>query len=431
MKENKMRRIDYKWVMIVICFLMVMIALGFGNSTKSLFPDEIAKDLGVERSLVSIGESCRYIATAVTNLFFSFLVLKFGPKKLVCAGFISLAAGALIYSVAESLFPIYVAGSLLGVGFSFTTTTMVGYVVGIWYTKNKGTIMGFILASSGLGGAIAIRIVGNLIDPTVIGSYRAAYRLIAAVFGVTLIVLIIFFRSRPKTTEENTGAGAQKRTQKRGQDWVGIEFYQAARKPYFWGIVLCIFFSGMILQGINGIAAMHFKDVGIDYGRVKSILSFGALILAGAKFATGFIYDRMGLRVTASLCTFFGIVATFLLAFVKGNDIGFVLAILYAVCAQMAFPLETIMLPIYASDLFGKKSYSKIMSFFVSVNVSGYAVGAPLMNLCYDIFNSYVPALVLVGSIMVGAFVLLQFVVTAAHKEQAKIIEALEKTAQA
>ena len=130
MKENKMRRIDYKWVMIVICFLMVMIALGFGNSTKSLFPDEIAKDLGVERSLVSIGESCRYIATAVTNLFFSFLVLKFGPKKLVCAGFISLAAGALIYSVAESLFPIYVAGSLLGVGFSFTTTTMVGYVVG-------------------------------------------------------------------------------------------------------------------------------------------------------------------------------------------------------------------------------------------------------------------------------------------------------------
>ena len=343
MKENKMRRIDYKWVMIVICFLMVMIALGFGNSTKSLFPDEIAKDLGVERSLVSIGESCRYIATAVTNLFFSFLVLKFGPKKLVCAGFISLAAGALIYSVAESLIPIYIAGSLLGVGFSFTTTTMVGYVVGIWYAKNKGTIMGFILASSGLGGAIAIPIIGNLIDPTVTGSYRAAYRLMAVIFAFALIFILFFFRSSPKSVEADTQSLPQKNAKKRGRDWVGIDFSQAVRKTYFWGIILCIFFSGLILQGINGIAAMHFKDVGIDYGRVKSILSFGALILAGAKFATGFIYDRMGLRVTASLCTFFGIVATFLLAFVKGNEIGFVLAILYAVCAQMSFPLETIM----------------------------------------------------------------------------------------
>ena len=419
------KKIDYKWAMIAICFLMVMIALGFGNSTKSLFPDEIAKDLGVERSLVSIGESCRYIATAVTNLFFSFLVIKFGPKKLVCAGFIALAAAALIYSVAESLIPIYIAGTLLGIGFSFTTTTMVGYVVGIWYAKNKGTIMGFILASSGLGGAIAIRIVGDLIDPAVTGSYRAGYRLMAAVFAVMLIVILMFFRSHPKQSIE-ADAPPQKASKKRGQDWVGIEFSQAVKKLYFWGIVLCIFFSGLILQGINGIAAMHFKDVGIDYGRVKSLLSFGALILAGAKFCTGFLYDRLGLRATASICTFFAIAATFLLAFVKGNDIGFVLAILYAISAQLAFPLETIMLPIYASDLFGKKSYSKIMGLFVSVNTAGYAAGAPLMNLCYDRFGTYVPALLLVSSMMCGIFVLLQFVISAAHNDRNKILASIE-----
>ena len=167
---------------------------------------------------------------------------------------------------------------------------------------------------------------------------------------------------------------------------------------------------------------MHLKDVGIDYGRVKSLLSFGALILAGAKFGTGFVYDRFGLRVTASACTFFAIATTFLLAFVKGNDVGFVLAILYSITAQLAFPLETIMLPLYASDLFGKKSYSKIMGLFVSVNTAGYAAGAPLMNLCYDQFGTYVPALLLVSVMMCGIFVLLQFVITAAHREQKKIL---------
>ena len=82
------RKFDYTWIIIISSFIMVMISLGFTSSTKSLFPDEIAKELGVTRSLVSIGESCRYIATAVVNVFFGFLVQKFGPKKLICGGYI-------------------------------------------------------------------------------------------------------------------------------------------------------------------------------------------------------------------------------------------------------------------------------------------------------------------------------------------------------
>lgn len=413
---------NYQLIMIIICFLMVMISMGFGNSTKSLFPDEIAKDLGTQRSLVSIGESCRYIATAIANLFFGFLIVKFGSKKLVCAGFVSLVLAALLYSVARSLPVIYIAGTLLGIGFSWTTTTMVGYVVESWHFKNKGTIMGFILAASGLGGAIAIPIVGSLIDPSVVGSYRAAYRLIAIVFAVTLVGLLFFFRSKPKGEET---AVAPKKKQAKG-DWDGIEFSCAIRKFYFWGILICVFFSGTIIQGTTGIAAMHFKDVGIDYAQVKSLLSFGFLILAGAKFLTGVIYDRFGVRVTASICTAFAIITTFLLVLVKGNDVGFGLAIAYSIAAQLALPLETVMLPIYASDLFGKRSYSKFLGIFVSVNVSGYAIGAPLMNLCYDLFDSYVPALILVGSIMSVVFVLLQISITYARKERKKALGGME-----
>ena len=45
------------------------------------------------------------------------------------------------------------------------------------------------------------------------------------------------------------------------------------------------------------------------------------------------------------------------------------------------------------------------------------------MNLCYDIWGSYVPALIIVGCIMAAVFVLLQFVISAAHKEQKIIVE--------
>ncbi len=418
------RTLDYTWVVIAVCFLMVMVCLGFASSTKSLFPDEIAKDLGTERSLVAIGESCRYIATAIVNLFFGVLVVKFGPRKLIFAGFASLVSSMLLYSFATELWQIYLAGTLLGIGFSWTTTTMVGYVVGVWCSGKKGTIMGAILASNGIGGAIAIQLVGRLIDPNVTGSYRNAYRMIAIVISVTAVIVLIFFRNRPKNAEELSPATSAK---KRGRDWVGIEFSTAMRKWYFWGACLCIFCSGLILQGSHGIVAMHFKDVGIDYSAVTGLLSFGSILLAGAKILTGILYDRFGLRVAASLCTVFAVISTFLLAMIRDGETGFILAIVYMVVCQLGTPLETIMLPLYASDLFGNHSYAKVLGIFVSVNVAGYAIGAPAFNLCYDIFGSYVPALLLVAGVMAVILVLLQLVISAAHKEQRRIEESIKE----
>ena len=402
MKEIKKKRFDYTYVIIALCFLMVMISLGFTSSTKSLFPDEIAEYLGVGRSLVAINESCRYISTAVVNVFFGVLVAKFGPKKLICSGFLFLIASMLLYSYANNLWLIYLAGTLLGIGLSFTATTMVGYIVGMWCSKNKGTIMGAILASNGIGGAIAIKLVGDMIDPELTGSYRGAYRMIAYVLIATLVLLIVFLRDKPKDALETDRKSVSK-SKKRGRDWVGIDLKDAYRKFFFWGTLICVFFCGVIIQGTHGIVKMHFTDVGIDYGKVLGLMSFSSIILASSKFITGFLYDKGGLRITASFCVAVAVITTFLLAIVKGGRLGFILALIYTVVSPFAMPLETVMLPIYAADLFGKKSYPKILGLLVSVNTAGYAVGSPLMNLCYDIFGSYAPALYLVAGIMTAA----------------------------
>ncbi len=432
-KDTELKKgFGYKWVIIGLCFIMVSVSLGFGSSTKSLFPAKISESLSsiagkeIGRSLVSITESIRYITTAVVNLFFGVLIKKLGPRLMIAMGFASLIASMLLYSFANGLVLIYIAGALLGLGLAWTTTTMVGYVVGIWCSESKGTIMGAILASNGLGGAIAIQACGALIENGIDG-YRDAYRLCALVMAVTAVIVLAFFRNKPKDSIAPSVAHKDSGKSKvRGQDWVGIPFSVAVRRFYFWGALVCIFFSGLILQGTHGIVAMHYEDVGIDYEAIKAMLSFGSLILASAKFLTGFVYDRLGLRFAASLCTALAVITTFVLAFIKGDEIGFVLAIIYTVISQYALPLETVMLPIYASDLFGQRSYAEVLGLFVSVNTAGYAVGAPLMNLCYDIFGSYVPALILVGAIMSVVFVLLQFVISAAKREKRRVASECE-----
>jgi len=63
------------------------------------------------------------------------LIAKFGAKKLILAGFASLIASMLIYSQSTNVFGFYIGGIFLGIGLSWTTTTMVGSVINKWCKK--------------------------------------------------------------------------------------------------------------------------------------------------------------------------------------------------------------------------------------------------------------------------------------------------------
>ena len=57
----------------------------------------------------------------------------------------------------------------------------------------------------------------------------------------------------------------------------------------------------------------------------------------------------------------------------------------------------------------------------MSINTAGYAVGAPVVNLSYDVFGNYTVALVGSAIIMILVTVAMQYVITASHKERKRI----------
>lgn len=419
-EKLKEKKFDYKWVIVVLSFLMVCLSLGFASSTKGLFLKPVTEYLGVSRSVYSINDSCRYVATALINLAFGSMVAKYGPKKLIVAGVFSLIIAMLIYSFASSVYLFYVAGAFLGIGFSWTSTTMVGYVVNVWCRENKGTIMGAILASNGIGGAIAMQIVSPIISSSATG-YKNAYLLIAATLTVLLVLLVIFFKDKPKNSEGELSKELGKGKKKRGQEWVGIDFKVLIKKWWFYLALVCVFFTGFVLQGITGISAAHMGDVGLASAFVATVMSAHSIALACFKFLTGFIYDKFGLRITMSVCSIAAIVVMILLSLVTNSTTGMVFAMCYGVLSSLALPLETIMLPIYASDLFGQKSYGKVLGIVVAVNVAGYALGSPIVNLVYSLTSSYMIALY--GAAIVMAFVIIgmNVVISKAKKERIMI----------
>ena len=414
----RQRKIKENHIVIVLCFLMVCVALGFCSSSKSLFIAPITEALGISRSAFSVNDSVRFITSSIINLFFGTLIGKFGAKKLICAGFISLIISCVIYSLAQSVYLFYLGGVFLGLGFSWTTTTMVGFVIHKWCRKNTGTVMGAVLASNGIGAAIAMQILSPIIyregNPF---AYQDAYRLVALLLLVVAVLVAIFFKNEPSHPEDGEMAAVKKR---RGRSWPGIAWSDAVKRVYFYGTLICIFLIGLMLQGISGIVAPHLGDVGLTPAFVTTAMSAHAISLTCFKFLTGFLYDRFGLRITSGICLVTAAVVFILLSLVSNSPIGKVLALTYCILSALALPLETVLLPIFAGDLFGEKSYDKVLGIVVSVNTAGYAVGAPAINLCYDLTGSYNTGLYIGCGLMLAVLIAMQFVISAANREHQK-----------
>lgn len=407
------KKLDYKWVIVALSFLMVMVCLGFCSSPGSLYIAPVTEALGIDRGIYSINNSMRFVSSAIINIFFGSLINRFGAKKLIGAGFACLISSQLVYSFATNVFVFYIGGVLLGLGLSWTTTTMVGAIINKWCKESKGTIMGAVLAANGIGGAIAIQLLTPLIEESAFG-YRNAYRFSAIVLFAVFVIMVIFFKNSPSKSEQDKVEVSKKKF--RGREWAGIDFKDAVKMPYFYCAVICIFLTGFVLQAVNGVSAAHMRDAGLDPAYVGTVLSIHSLVLAGFKFLVGFIYDKKGLRTTINICAVTAVVVMIFLAMITDSFAGKVFAMIYGVFSSLALPLETIVLPIYAGDLFGQKSFNKILGIFVSVNTAGYAVGAPMINSVYDKFGTYNPGFIACAAVMVGIIIAMQFVISTGHK---------------
>lgn len=419
-KLEKKKNFDYKWVIIALCFLTVFVTLGFCSSTQQYFIEPVTEHLNILRTSFSIITFVRYVVVSIVNFFFGSLIVKFGPKKLIFAGFLSLAISMLIFTFAGNIFIFYIGAAFLGLGFAWTGTSMIGYVVNIWSKENRGTIMGAILCANGLGGAIAMRIVSKIINSQIHNpSYKAAYFIISIILIVSGLLILILFKDKPKNFEGEMEKPAKKKG--RGQVWTGIEFSETKKKPYFYLILVCVFLAGLSITGVNTISKPHMSGAGLDINYIDLVMSLHSIALAGFKFLTGFIYDKCGLRITSAICSVTGVVVMLCFAFISNTTTGMILAMTYGIFSSLTLPLETIMLPIYANDLFGEKSFGKVVGLLSTACCAGIAIGSPLTNICFDLLGSYQLSLIICAILMALSIIILQFVIKSANKVKKQI----------
>ena len=179
---------------IILCFIIIFCGLGLWQP-RSIFVVPITTALGIPRSAYSFVETFRCAISAILNVFFGIFVEKFGSKILICVGFTAYTLSAVMFAFAENVVLLYLGGFLLGVGMAWSSTTAIGYIVNRVCGKHKGTVLGFVLAANGVGGAVAAQVFTPFLNDASVYGYRNVFYIMAGIFAFVLILIIIFYKN--------------------------------------------------------------------------------------------------------------------------------------------------------------------------------------------------------------------------------------------
>ena len=420
------KRLDYKWVVLAMCFMMEFVCLGFCSSNPGLYTGAVTEALGIPRSLYSIGTSIRYIVQVIVALFFGPLIQKFGLKKLVGVGLFSLCGSITMRFLTANIWHHYIGCVLWGLGIVFAGGTMASTVVRRWFHEDIGKITGIVMSANGIGGAIAAQIISPLINNGETFGYRKAYLLSAIVSVVISAVILIFLRDNP-AADAPPSKSAKKA---RGALWDGIPFTEVKKKPYFYLTFAMILLTGISLQSVGTISIVYMEDLGLNAGFVAATATVSSLVLTFAKVFTGFSYDKKGLGFTLLMCHCCSLIAYLLKANLTNSTAGMVMAMTATVLGTIAMPLETVMIPLLSNDLFGSASYTKVLGIFYAANSLGLCLGSPLCDIYRDLTGgSYKSCYWFFTGTMILVTIGFQLVIRTAYKDKEKILTAMESTA--
>ncbi len=405
--SSKTKKEKYKWVIAGMCALVLCIGLGFCSSAKNIYVAPVTDAFGFSRSAYTVNDTCRYVTVSVVTLFFYTLVHKFGTKKLFLAGMFCYIISTLLNAFATTLAGFYLAGIFLGIGVSWSSTTMVSLVVNTWFDKNQGTVLGTVLASNAIGSAIAVYILTPIIyqdgNPF---AFRNAYLLTALLLLITTLIFTVFYREKAKDNLMKP----KKETDAIENEDEGLDFKEILRLPQFYVTLFCLaLFS---LTTINNIVPPHFADIGFEPSFVASVLSIFSVGLAVAKILAGMLYDRFGIRTALNICLISSAVSKLLLLIINLSPTGKVFAILHCLLSALGTPIETVMLPIITLGLFGKKSFVKTLSLVSTASTVGFSLCSPVLNLPYDIAGDYTLSFVFALIACIAIIIAMNVVIT-------------------
>jgi len=352
----------------------------------------IAKDTGWSVAAISGAMTIGFLAMAVGSMAWGNLSDRFGPRPVVMAGSVLLAAGLALASRTTNLLAFqFLFGIVVGGACAAIFAPMMACVTG-WFDTHRSLAVSLVSAGIGVAPMTMSPLAAWLISHH---DWRTSMQIIAGLVAVLMIPAALLVR-RPPGLESNAPAAIEIEPQ------AGMSLRQAIGSPQFIILLATNFFCCATHSGPIFHTVSYAITCGIPTIAAVSIYSLEGLAGLGGRVAFGLMGDRFGAKrvlVSGLLLQAFGALAY---VFVRQLDEFYAAAALFGFVYGGVMPLYAVL----ARENFPLRMMGTVIGGTAMAGSLGMATGPVAGGLIYDTFASYTWLYVGSSAMGLGAFLI-------------------------
>jgi len=403
-------RANYHWIIAAVALVEMMVWGGIGNNINSLYVIPVTESLQISRGSFSLVMSLSSLMGFLSTMISGVLFLHFGYRKLIVMGLGIAGLGfCFLLGSGSNLAMIGFGVAIYGLCGGVCSTAGVTKIIGDWFHRHRGFVLGLVSASTGIGGSLFCVLLTDLMEKY---GWRTSYRVSGIILLVTCLLMLLTVRNRPDDLQLRPYGEGQLPDKKRHRgghsedNWPGFALKELVKKPTFYLMMAMTLFGCLALYLAFYVVVPHMQDCGLTAAQAATVQSVMLLGLSVAKLLSGWLSDVIGPKWVTVLCMAFGVVGLWLLADVHGMTQALVVISIYTV----SLPLTTITVPLLATELFGYRAHDTAVGLFLSMISVGGMLASPIVNMAYDVLGSYDPVLrvaAVLGVVVIALYVLL------------------------
>jgi len=383
----------------VIVFLSTGLSVGMAQYAFGEFSGPLREEFGWSQTQLNFSLAFSFIS-GILAPFVGNLSDRIGIRPVMFASLLIIAVGFLLRPLISELWHWYLFSALVYAGFPGATIMPAGKMVGMWFPKTRGRVMGAVVAGNNFGGVTMPPLAAAIIATV---SWQMAY----VTFGVIMaalaaVALIVIVEDENKIESEmiRTGRGDQAQVA-RAAARAGLTVRQALANRNFWLIMIGLVAATFTYQGVLTQLRQHFEESGF----APAVATTAVSAIAGMGIASKLAFGRASEKITARIATMISValqgVGVFIIASVDTNALMWVGIFIFG----LGFGGLGALIVLIVQEAFGMKEFGGIMG-LMQVGMIASGVGAPLLaGAIHDSTGSFNNSFLIVVAIFIVGIV--------------------------
>lgn len=362
----------YAWTRLAVSVLLATIGCA-GMWVIVVILPAVQAEFGVDRAGASLPYAVTMVFFAIGSVLFGRAIDAWGYWRPALACIVSLAAGFVLASQAQTMLQFTLAqGVLIGLG---SAAMFSGLIADIshWFVKRRGIAVAVVASGNYLAGAFWPAITPHFLETY---GWRTSYAGIGVICLITMVPLVLLLRRRINHTQAGATAAVARRA-------LPLTPGQLQGLLIIAGFGCCM---AMSMPQVHIVA--YCMDLGFGVARGAEMLSI--MLAAGivSRVASGFVADRIGgirtlligsvlqCLALAAYIPFDGLASLYVVSFIFGLSQGGIVPC-YAIIVREYLPAA---------------EAGRRIGTVITATILGMAVGGWVTGLIYDWTGSYAAA---------------------------------------